>query len=398
MSYRRLLTAILLVLVLASAGYVSASRPLATQAVPPGGVVGQASGAEAGATVVASGEVVPGLEAGLSSMMVGRVEMVMVTEGQEVEAGEVLVRLDTTLLEAQIAQAEMAVEAARSQARLLEVGLGPGQLAAAEAQLAAAEAAVDQAVAEQDQVGGGSTQAEIAAAQAQVAAAEVVEKAALIAYDQMGERDLKDWQKEEIILRLRAAERGRVAAEAQVALLKRSGRFHVQAAEAAVRTAEAQRDVAQAHVALVQIGPMVEEIDAAEAAVAQAEVAADGARLLLDQATLRAPISGEVIALEVSPGEVVMPGQGLVWLADLSSLRVRTTDLSERDVTEIAIGGMATVYVEALGTEVTGRVVEIGAQATTIGGDVVYPVVVELDEQPAGLRWGMSVEVEIKVR
>jgi hypothetical protein len=34
-------------------------------------------------------------------------------------------------------------------------------------------------------------------------------------------------------------------------------------------------------------------------------------------------------------------------------------------------------------------------QTTVIGGDVVYTVVVDPDEQPADLRWGMSVEVEI---
>jgi multidrug efflux pump subunit AcrA (membrane-fusion protein) len=393
MNYRRLLAAVLLVLALASAVYVSASPPVATQTAAPENVVGRA--ADSGATVVASGEVVPSLQAGLSSGVGGRVVMVMVTEGQEVEAGEVLVQLDTTLLEAQITQAEIAVEAARSQARLLEVGSQPGQVAGAEAQLAAAEAAVAQALAQQDQVEGGSMQAEIAAARAQVAAAEAVEKAALIAYDQMGERDLKDWQKEEIILRLRAAEQGRIAAEAQVALLRKSARFQTEAAAAAVRTAEAQRDVAKAQLALVQAGPLAEEFAAAEAAMAQAEVAADAVRLLLDQATLRTPIGGEVVALEVSPGEVVMPGQVLGRLADLDHLRVRTTDLSERDVTEVAIGGRATVYVEALDIAVEGRVVEIDAQATTIGGDVVFPVVVELDEQPEGLRWGMSVEVEI---
>ncbi len=31
-----------------------------------------------------------------------------------------------------------------------------------------------------------------------------------------------------------------------------------------------------------------------------------------------------------------------------------------------------------------------------VGGDVVYTVLVELDEQPAGLRWGMTVEVNIE--
>jgi len=39
--------------------------------------------------------------------------------------------------------------------------------------------------------------------------------------------------------------------------------------------------------------------------------------------------------------------------------------------------------------------VRLASQADMIGGDVVYAVVVELDEQPPGLRWGMSVEVEI---
>jgi hypothetical protein len=74
---------------------------------------------------------------------------------------------------------------------------------------------------------------------------------------------------------------------------------------------------------------------------------------------------------------------------------VQTTDLSERDVARVTIGEMTTAYVEALGIEVYGRVVEIASQATTVGGDVVYAVIVELDEQPVSLRWGMSVEVEI---
>jgi hypothetical protein len=84
-------------------------------------------------------------------------------------------------------------------------------------------------------------------------------------------------------------------------------------------------------------------------------------------------------------------------LDDLATLCAETTDLSERDVDGVALGQPATVYVEALGVEVEGQVVHISPQATTIGGDVVYKVVVELNEQPPGLRWGMSVEVEIKV-
>jgi hypothetical protein len=54
--------------------------------------------------------------------------------------------------------------------------------------------------------------------------------------------------------------------------------------------------------------------------------------------------------------------------------------------------------VEALSVEIGGQVLDIAPQANTVGGDVVYAVTIELDEQPPGLRWGMSVEVEIKVR
>jgi len=119
------------------------------------------------------------------------------------------------------------------------------------------------------------------------------------------------------------------------------------------------------------------------------------ARAALDEATLRAPFAGHVAALEVRAGETVLPGQVVSALADLGRLQVETTDLSERDVARVAVGQQATVYVEALGVEIGGQVARIASQATTVGGDVVYAIVVALDEQPPGLRWGMSVEVEI---
>jgi len=53
------------------------------------------------------------------------------------------------------------------------------------------------------------------------------------------------------------------------------------------------------------------------------------------------------------------------------------------------------VIFQAVMDPVEGRAVRIASQATTVGGDVVYKVVIELDEQPSHLRWGMSVEVEI---
>jgi len=235
----------------------------------------------------------------------------------------------------------------------------------------------------------------MAAARAQRAAVQSEEKSARIAYDQLRDRKVEDWEEEVALLRLRAAEQGRVAAEAQIAMAEQGARVQVRAAQAAVQAAAAQRDLAQAQLDLLQAGASPEEIAAAQAQVAQAEAALQAAHAVLAQATLHAPFPGTVATMEVAPGETVLPGQVVLELADLARMQVETTDLSEQDVDQVQVGQQATVFVEPLGVEIVGHVIDIARQAETVGGDVVYRVVIGLDEQPLGLRWGMSVEVEI---
>ena len=81
---------------------------------------------------------------------------------------------------------------------------------------------------------------------------------------------------------------------------------------------------------------------------------------------------------------------------DLSNMRVETTDLSERDIPAVQIGQTANVFIDALDDNFSGKVVDIDRQSETVGGDVTYKVTIDLDQQPAGLRWGMSAEVEIQ--
>jgi HlyD family secretion protein len=83
-------------------------------------------------------------------------------------------------------------------------------------------------------------------------------------------------------------------------------------------------------------------------------------------------------------------------LGDLSTYQVETTDLSERDVTRVQIGQPANVFIEALGEEFSGEVVDIDRVSSTIGGDVVFKVTLKLDQQPQGLLWGMSADVSIE--
>ena len=69
--------------------------------------------------------------------------------------------------------------------------------------------------------------------------------------------------------------------------------------------------------------------------------------------------------------------------------------MSERDVHNVQINQPARIFIEALSQEVNGTVIDISRIADSLGGDVVYKVTLKLNEQPAGLLWGMSADVQI---
>ena len=116
---------------------------------------------------------------------------------------------------------------------------------------------------------------------------------------------------------------------------------------------------------------------------------------MLAQATLTAPFAGTVASVEISPAETVVPGQVVIMLGDLSNFQVETTDLSERDVTNVQAGQTANIFVQALNQTLSGKVIDVARVSTTVGGDVVYKATLQLDNQPQGLRWGMTGDVTI---
>ena len=144
--------------------------------------------------------------------------------------------------------------------------------------------------------------------------------------------------------------------------------------------------------------PSYQHIEVAQNDVASAQALLDSAKAVLAaQSDLTAPFAGTVVSVDISPYETVSPGQIVMVLGDLSKYRIETTDLSERDIVRVKVGQPATVFVEALGEQFDGKVVDIARTSTEIGGDVVYKVTIELDKQPDGLLWGMSADVDINV-
>jgi len=358
--------------------------------------------------VSVTGEVVPAVWANVSAQTGGTVLEVLVQVGDEVAAGDLLVQLDPTDTQLAAQQAEAALKAAQAQLALLKARPRPEQVAVAEAQIAAARTVISQTIAQRNQLWSGATEAEIAAAEAQVAAAEAEQWVAREAHDQtMKCYEMPDGSEvcpglgapeEQARHALHAADEALAAAKAQLDALKTGSYLQVRTAEAGISAAEAQADVSQAQLALLKAGATAEEIAVAEAAVIQAQAALEAARVALERCKVHAPFGGTAGAVNVRAGELVAPGQPLVTLGDLTTLRVETTDLDEIDVARVAVGQRASVTFDALPERVfTGHVARISPMAEPGVGGVNYTVVIELDEIDPAIRWGMTAFVDIEV-
>lgn len=167
--------------------------------------------------------------------------------------------------------------------------------------------------------------------------------------------------------------------------------------EANVREAEANLLATQVQLNYQKrLGLDKVHLETAEADVARARALLDSANAALaSQSILTAPFDGTIVSVDIAPAETVLPGQVVIVLGDLSKYQIETTDLSERDVTRVQLGQPASVFIEALNEEFSGEVIDIDRIGSTLGGDVVYKVTIDLDRQPRGVLWGMSADVLI---
>ena len=90
---------------LAGCGTASSPTPIPTIVLSSAPVAASGSAAASG-SVSASGQVVPASKASLSFPLTGVVNDVRVQAGDKVSAGQILARLDTSILEAQVAEAD----------------------------------------------------------------------------------------------------------------------------------------------------------------------------------------------------------------------------------------------------------------------------------------------------
>jgi multidrug resistance efflux pump len=126
--------------------------------------------------------------------------------------------------------------------------------------------------------------------------------------------------------------------------------------------------------------------------------------------TVQSPIDGVVLAVPTTPGATVQAGQALVTVVDPTQMWVNA-NIEETNVDRVKVGQPVTVHVDALNTDVQGRVESItpatagtfsllptsntSGNFTKVTQLVPVRISVNLGDQPALL--GSSAEVKIRV-
>jgi HlyD family secretion protein len=131
------------------------------------------------------------------------------------------------------------------------------------------------------------------------------------------------------------------------------------------------------------------EVRTQEAAVAQA-------REDLAKYTIKSPVSGRVTDRPVDPGDYVAVGARLFTVANEQKIYVQA-DVDEADIGQVRQGAEARFHVDAEPqTTYKGRVARIGRAADR--STKTYPVEIRDLDQTAGLRIGMTADVNIQGR
>jgi HlyD family secretion protein len=322
-------------------------------------------------TVVAGGAVAAVAEVTVISKATGRVAAILIKEGDSVRAGQVLVRLETGELMAQVQQAEAGLAAAHARLQMLEEGARPEERAQIEDQVRQAEANLAMARARLQMLEQGARPQERAQAEAAVAQAKAnldTAKASLDRTQALYETGaVSKAQLDAAQLQYDVARAQYDAAVQQRSVVQVGPRSEeIDMARSQVRAAQAQRDAAVQQRAMVRQGARVQEIQMARAAVAQTQAAVALARLQLANATVTAPFAGTVTRRFVDPGQLViaMPGQGFVaTVAQIDTVHVGF-DVSETDIARVHPGQPVAIRVDAYpGKAFAGTVREVGQAA-----------------------------------
>lgn len=340
-------------------------------------------------TVGAAGTVRANQDAILTFQSSGIVEGVMVSSGEIVEKGDLLVTLEETSLPAQIILARADLVTAQNALEALldtDLALANARLALTQAREALENSDYALLVQQEGNRASGET---IAEAQANLVLAQSEVDRAQKEYSKYSGRSADDpvralarsnlaaaRQNRDAILRQLNWYLGKLSADDQAML------------EATVEVALANLRQAELEVERITSGPDPEDVT-----VAQARIAAAQANINLS--SVRAPFAGTITLVEVKPGDSASPGQSAVQLFDLSRLFVEA-QFSEVDINKIHPGQIVALSFDAeLDREYEGIVTQVGITGNVFQGIVNFRILIEITHPDEVIRPGLTAVVNI---
>jgi multidrug resistance efflux pump len=340
--------------------------------------------------MIAEGHLKPLHAANLSFQARGIVENVNVKIGDRVSKGDVLARLaDASQAEAQLASANLelvnAQQAMDTLVRTGDANLASSWIAYQNAQIARAEAQK-----KWNDVNPTDIQKRIDDQQAKVNTSRKDLQDAQDEFDKYKDLDIQNSTRKTAEDKLRSAQKDYDNAVAELEKIQRES----DSARAALDSALAAEAEAKYQFEQSADGANKDQLTLAQARLENAKAQVNGAESALGNYVLIAPFDGVVADVAVGSGEQVGPESRAVSVVDTSSWVVETSDITELEVVDVAVGQKVTFTADALpGVTMSGVVSAVSQSSYTQSGDVLYTVYINADDVDARVKWGMTVEV-----
>jgi HlyD family secretion protein len=336
----------------------------------------------------------------------GRVIEVSAMEGQQVKAGDVLARLSSEELTERVHQLEASLQAVISQSRQQKANVEL-RGSVVESQVTQARSQEDAARAAAARVRAGSRPQEVRVAEADLAQAEaqLVQRRADFdrASNLLKEGVVPQQQLDAAQAALRTAEAARDAANQRLALAREGAR------KEDIAEAEALVNAAQAGVGVAEAGRKETELqraalDAAHARERELQAQLMAAKAQLAYTEIRSPLDGVVLTKNVESGEVVSPGTPVVTVANVAELWMNIY-IPETQTGLVKIGQEVSVKVDSFPQEsFKGKITFVSSESEFTPKTIltqeeriklVYRAKVALENSQGRLKPGMQADAEI---
>lgn len=255
----------------------------------------------------------------VSAKIPGRIIEVLVKEGEQVKAGQVVARIDAREVSAGQAQAKAAVAVAKAKYEELVAGSRPQEIGQARSGVDQARAGVDQARANLNNAA-------------------------------------KNYERMQALYSQGAISSSQID-NAETAYI---------VAKEALRASQEGVNVAGEKLGLSILGTREEAIRAAEAQVKQAEAALESVTVLGEYTSIVSPVAGTVALKSVNQGEVVAAGQPLFSIVDLNDVWLNTR-IEETKLGKIKVGQKVDYTIDGyVGQKFEGTVYDINTATNSV--------------------------------